>query len=524
MKRRQLLLASAGLAAAQRALAQPAPATITRDGARPQFSHGVQSGDPVPGRALVWTRSDRPARMWLEWSTTASFSNASRVRGPWLLEDTDFTGRLDLSQLPDGQEIFYRVLLQDLGNERAFSEPLAGHLRLPSVRQPRHIRFVWSGDTAGQGFGINESWGGMKIYEQMRRQNPDFFLHSGDTIYADGPIAREMSLPDGSVWTNVVTEEVSKVAETLNEFRGRYRYNLMDANVRRLSAEVPQIWQWDDHEVTNNWSDSKSLANDARYTEKNVPLLIARGTRAFLEYAPMRPFDVRESQRVYRKFSHGPLLEMFVIDMRSYRGPNTANVQSTPGPETAFLGREQLDWLKSGLEDSKAVWKVVAADMPIGLNVGDGSLPGGIPRWEAIANGNHGGPLGRELEIAELLSFLKRQKVRNVVWLTGDVHYCAAHYYDPGKAAFPDFDGFWEFVSGPLNAGSFGPNTLDGTFGPQVVFFKAPPPGSSNLSPYAGLQFFGEVNLDAQSHEMTVDLRDINGVSVFSRTLQPRNG
>ena len=58
----------------------------------------------------------------------------------------------------------------------------------------------------------------------------------------------------------------------------------------------------------------------------------------------------------------------------------------------------------------------------------------------------------------------------------------------------------------------------------QVVFFKAPPPGSSNLSPYAGLQFVGEVNLDAQSHEMTVDLRDINGVAVFSRTLQPRNG
>jgi alkaline phosphatase D len=79
-------------------------------------------------------------------------------------------------------------------------------------------------------------------------------------------------------------------------------------------------------------------------------------------------------------------------------------------------------------------------------------------------------------------------------------------------------------VSGPLNAGSFGPNTLDTTFGPQVVFYKAPPAGSSNLSPYSGLQFFGEVNLDAQSYEMTVDLRDINGVSVFTRTLQPRIG
>jgi alkaline phosphatase D len=266
------------------------------------------------------------------------------------------------------------------------------------------------------------------------------------------------------------------------------------------------------------------MSADARYTEKNVPLLTARGTRAFLEYAPMRPFDARESQRVYRRYGYGPLLDLFVIDMRSYRGPNTANLQGEPDYQTAFLGREQLDWLKAGLANSRAVWKVVAADMPLGLNVGDGRTAEGLLRWEAIANGEPGAPKGRELEFAELLSYLKRQHVRNVVWLTADVHYCAAHYYDPNRAAFKDFDGFWEFVSGPLNAGSFGPNTLDGTFGPQVVFFKAPPAGQVNLSPYAGLQFFGEVNIDAPSLDMTVDLRDLGGVSVFSKSLQARVG
>ncbi|HXI29212.1 MAG TPA: alkaline phosphatase D family protein, partial [Vicinamibacterales bacterium] len=141
---------------------------------------------------------------------------------------------------------------------------------------------------------------------------------------------------------------------------------------------------------------------------------------------------------------------------------------------------------------------------------------------EAVANGESGAPKGRELEFVELLSFLKRQRVRNVVWLTADVHYCAAHVYDPAHAAFHDFDPFWEFVAGPLNAGTFGPNQLDGTFGPRVVFQKTPAPGQSNLSPFSGFQFFGEVNIHAPSAELTVDLRDINGVSVFSTTLQPR--
>ena len=147
----------------------------------------------------------------------------------------------------------------------------------------------------------------MKIYEAMRQRNPLFFIHSGDTIYADSPIPSSLVAEDRQVWTNIVTPEVSKVAETLDEFRGRYRYNLLDENVRRFNAEVPQIWQWDDHEVMNNWSDAKDLSGDTRYTEKSVPLLVARGARAFREYAPMRPFDARESQRVYRRFGYGPL-------------------------------------------------------------------------------------------------------------------------------------------------------------------------------------------------------------------------
>ena len=86
---------------------------------------------------------------------------------------------------------------------------------------------------------------------------------------------------------------------------------------------------------------------------------------------------------------------------------------------------------------------------------------------------------------------MKREKIRNTVWVTADVHYAAAHCYDPGKAQFQDFDPFWEFVGGPLHAGGFGPNALDNTFGPQVVFVKAPPPGQFNLPPVDGTQFFG---------------------------------
>ena len=75
-----------------------------------------------------------------------------------------------------------------------------------------------------------------------------------------------------------------------------YKYNLLDKNLLAFAREVPVLAQWDDHEVTNNWSDAKDLSADPRYAEKNVPLLVARGTRAFLDYAA-RHFEPARSAR-----------------------------------------------------------------------------------------------------------------------------------------------------------------------------------------------------------------------------------
>jgi alkaline phosphatase D len=117
---------------------------------------------------------------------------------------------------------------------------------------------------------------------------------------------------------------------------------------------------------------------------------------------------------------------------------------------------------------------------------------------------------------------MKRHLVRNVVWLTADVHYTAAHRYEPSKAQFTDFDPFWEFISGPLNAGTFGPGVLENTFGPQVAFYKAPPKGLSGMAPTAGLQFFGEVEIDGRSGEMTVRLKDLTGSTLFTQRIEPQ--
>ncbi|MGH9246941.1 MAG: alkaline phosphatase D family protein [Acidimicrobiales bacterium] len=481
-----------------------------RSGA-PLVTHGVQSGDVTSRTAVVWARADRRGKLLVDVSTSPSFDDFFTVRGPVAGAGRDFTAKVEIDDLPAGRDVFYRARFVDRERESVAGEPVVGQFRTaPALTRPRDVSFVWSGDTAGQGWGINPEFGGMRTYETMRQLSPDFFLHSGDTIYADGPLVEEVPLPDGSIWRNIVTPEKAAVAQTLAEFRGNFRYNLLDENVRRFNAEVPVLAQWDDHETVNNWYPGEVLT-DPRYTETDADVLAARARQAFHEYFPTSS-TVREPGRVFRRVRYGPDVELFVIDMRTYRGPNTANDQPVPGDDTAILGRVQLDWLQRELRASRVTWKVIASDMPIGLVVPDGT------EFEAVAQGRPEA-LGRELEIAELLSGLRADGVRNVVWLTADVHYAAAHHYDPARAVFTDFSPFWEFVAGPLNAGTFGPNPLDPTFGPEVRFQRAA--DFPNQPPSDGLQFFGHASMEAATRVMTVRLMDMAGSVLHEEELVP---
>lgn len=511
-RRRFLTASAAGLGLALPRSA--APAVWRGRQARPQITHGIQSGDVTLDRAIVWSRTDRPARMLVRYATNERFTDARTRRTDPVGPGSDFTARIDLTGLPDGQRIFYEVQFEGAGGE--LSEPARGSFVTPS-RTARRVVVAWAGDTAGQGWGIDESRGGMKIYESIRQRQPHVFIHSGDQIYADGPIQPVVRLDDGSEWRNLVTEEVSRAAATLDDFRGRFKYNFLDAHVRRFAAEIPIISQWDDHEVCDNWYPGEILGSsgyEARFAEKRVDVLAGFASQAFFEYTPTRrhPDDPR---RIFRAYSQGPLLEIFVLDCRSYRAPNSPNLQEQPGPATAMLGTAQLAWLKTALAASRATWKLIACDVPLGLVV-----PDGREAQEGFAN-RDSRLLGREHEIADLLSFLKRRGIRNLIWVTADVHYAAAHEYHPSRATFTDFDPFWEFVAGPLHAGTFGPNTLDPTFGPEVKFLAIPPDLKPNRPPSDDYQFFGLVTVDPATRAATVTLHDREGKTLYAKELAP---
>ena len=332
---RRTLLTGAIAGAGAIAFARPASASAPTTGpalvgsGRLTLPSGIQSGEVTPNTAVIWSRSSGPGRLIVTVPAGAS-GQTREVKGPWATPDTDFTAKVDLRGLQAGRDYEYVVEFEGADGKRG--ERATGHFSTPSMKSEA-TSFVWTGDTAGQGWGINPDLGGMVAYRAMQATRPDFFIHSGDNVYADGPIAATVTEPDGQIWRNLVTDEVAKVAETLKEFRGRYRYNQLDENIPMTQPSI------------------------------------------------------------YRHIPRGAMLDVFMLDMRTFKEANTPGLETT---RVDFLGGPQVEWLLRGLEKSKATWKVIAADMPIGLIVPDGA------NIEAIAQGDPGAPKGREIEMAYL--------------------------------------------------------------------------------------------------------------------------
>jgi len=455
----------------------------------PAVTHGVQVGEVSGDRAVVWARASEPARMLVEWDTTPRFAAPRRVVGPLVGAASDGAGTVALTGLPAAQTIAVRVRFAREAARGASAWATATF----ATPRPDRFRVAWTGDTCGQGYGRNPEWGGLRGYAAIRAAEPQLFIHSGDLIYADNPILPEQKTLDGRIWKNLSNEHVARVAETLADFRARFAYNLEDEHVRALAAEVPMIAQWDDHETHNNWWPGQRL-DDARYRERDAGRLAAYARRALSEWTPV------PAGPVHRMIHYGPLLDVIVLDCRSFRTPNDTGVG------TAMLGEAQAAWLVDALATSTARWKLVACDMPLGLVIADGA---DHTRREGFADGVAGPPAGREVELARVLAAAKLRGVTNVAWITADVHYAAAHHFDPARARGADFEPFWEFIAGPIHAGTFGPEPLDPTLGPEVRFQWVPPAGTGNLAPWDGLQSFGTIDVTPEA--LTVALVGIDG-------------
>ena len=108
-------------------------------------------------------------------------------------------------------------------------------------------------------------------------------------------------------------------ARNLRGFRAKHQYNRADPAFAAFLRTTSVYAIWDDHEVVNDF---------AGPSEPLMPV----GRQAFLEYWPIEP-PAGDRTRLYRRARWGRLVDLFILDTRQYRSPNTMS----DGPDKTML-------------------------------------------------------------------------------------------------------------------------------------------------------------------------------------------
>ncbi len=262
-------------------------------------------GDVTEDEVIVWLRAERESSVSVHYGSKPGLKKYRSSQNVRVTLNSDFTAHIPISGLKPKTTYYYRAIVAG----RA-PGPVCKFLTAPRRNDLVDVKFAFGGDT-------KESHQPFRIMDAIRAKDPAFFLHLGDTIYADAGDA----------------------AVRLPQFWAKYRSNRNDLPTQRLLAETSLYVTWDDHEVSDNYYSGDPLA------------LI--GQRAFFDYWPIRR-DPQHPHRLYRSFRWGRAVELFILDTRQYRDINKETI----------LGSEQEQWFLNALSSSSALFKFVATSVP----------------------------------------------------------------------------------------------------------------------------------------------------------------
>ncbi len=322
---------------------------------RKLFSLGVQAGAMRPDSVMLWTFLDKPTtatvKVW-EDSPSPQPGTVLMVHDRTVSSNNDGYLKVQLGSLQPAT--WYKYIFVQ-GQKRSvvgrFRTAFGANSLLPL--------------TIGATTCTYNRFAPFESLKMLAQESIDMIVHLGDMSYNDD-------------------------AKTLSAYRKLWRGQLVAGGYKELLPRAGMYITWDDHEIDNNW-DPETF--DAKRLQA--------AKQAFFETLPV---ERGPNDRLWRSYTWGETAEIFILDSRGERKPSTRR-----GKNAVYLSKAQMDWLKNGLKNSKAVFKIVMNSVPmtnmplVWLSQGD--------RWE-----------GYEAQRKELLDHLVNNKIQDVWFLSGDFH------------------------------------------------------------------------------------------------------
>lgn len=356
---------------------------------------GPMAGTTEITETNIWVQTTGPAQVAVRYWMA---DQPAMVKVSPVIHTTEsryYTAQFTLSRLEYGTEYQYEILLN--GTPQVFSYPLT------FTTQPL---WQWRTDppelkiALGSCLYINdphfdrpgEPYGGDPgILNTLAAQNPDMMLWLGDNIYY-------------------------READFYSESHLAYRFSHGRSvpELQPLLASTINIAIWDDHDYGPNNSDRSS-----RLREQALDI--------FKLFWANPGYGHGKTAGVFTRYQLGDV-EFFLLDDRYHRAPNSLEAEDKP-----FLGKAQLQWLQDALLNSRAPFKFIVCGNQV-TNTFAG--------YEVYARYTS--------EYDQFMSFLQREKIEGVIFLSGDRHFTELLKTDR-REAYP----IYEFTSSPLTSGTY---------------------------------------------------------------------
>jgi alkaline phosphatase D len=372
---------------------------VAREGTFPQ---GVAAGTPGENGISLWTRMEGQGgdfKLRVEVAKDPKFRKviSNHTKTVRASKDHCLETRVAGKALKPGHEYYYRF------ETRTGSSPVGRFQTMPAAgsRQPVKIVFFSCQDWQAGYYGAHRA---------IAAEDADLVVGLGDYIY-------ERNFYEGPRKDTLGANHDGEV-QTLDEYRQKYRMYKADPNLRAMHAQHSYVGIWDDHEVEDNWAGANP---GAETMQVRVPFLQRRsnGFRAFYEYMPFEPLSGKPSvgSDLYRRMRVGANAELFLLDTRQYRDDQPCDDQlfvPCAGAESdtrRFIGERQKSWLKQYLRSSGATWKLIGNQVMIMALDTISGAPINKDSWD-----------GYGAERRDLLGYVRDQAIKNVSFLTGDIH------------------------------------------------------------------------------------------------------
>ena len=318
----------------------------------------------------MWARADRPSRMWVELERGRAGAGARRRAG----RRPHGQGRA--ARPPARHDVPFRVVFEELRRPGAVSEPVAG----ACARRPadaRGVSFLWSGDLAGQGWGINPDAGGIASSAHGRARRRTSSSISGDIVYADMPLAPSVALADGGRGRTSSRRRRRRSPRRSTSTAASYAYNLHGRGVPRVRGRACRR-STSGTTTRSRTAGTRRGLDDRGGSEQRVDVLAARAKQAFFDWVPTHPHGRRSGGRS----TAGSPTARCSMSSSSTCGPSAIRTGRTGTPirSAASSARRSAQWLERELAASTATWKVLANDLPLGLVIPDGPGPEAVRR------------------------------------------------------------------------------------------------------------------------------------------------